>query len=161
MAKLTQGTHLYVINTLASGGSAVVKIECPTAFSYSGAPVDQIEVTCLDELDAHKYKAGLKNPGNATISIDIDPDKPSHMVIYDLYAESESVTTEWAIGFSGDETAPTIASDGTWNLPTSRDWLTFTGYVSDLPIDFALNSVAKSDIPLQISGKPVITKATA
>lgn len=154
MSMKTQGTQIYMVSTTGSTAE-VIRIGCPTAFSYSGAPIDQIENTCLDELQAHTYETGLKNPGTANISVDFDTANATHMAVYDQYKSGE--TTQWAIGFSDGTSAPTLDSSGDLQTGTDRSWVVFSGYVNDLPLDFALNSLVKSDIPVQISGDVTVT----
>lgn len=153
MAKLTQGTQIYMLDP--TGTPSVVKIDCPTAFNYAGAPVTQIGTTCLDALDFETFEAGLKTPGTASVSIDTDTATASHMAMYNLYKQTPSTTVQFAIGFSdGVDVAPTVdgSDDTLLDLPDTRSWLTFRGYISDFPVDFALNSILKSDIPVQLTG---------
>lgn len=159
MSQKTQGTALYVVNTLPSGGPVVVALGCPTNIAYSGAPASQIETTCLSETQARTYRAGLKTPGTATMSVDFDTSVAAHMTVWDLYNQPESVTTQWAIGFDDGTDAPTLDSNGLLQLPTTRSWLSFNGYVSDLPLTWALDAVVKSDVPVQISGAVSLTAA--
>jgi hypothetical protein len=147
----TQGTQLYIVYTEGSTAE-VVRIGCPTGISYSGAPADQIENTCLDETDAHTYEPGLKNPGTASVSVDFDTANTSHMYVYDQYKAGATAVTQWAVGFSDGTSAPTLDSDGLLQTTTDRSWVVFSGYVNDLPLDFSLNTLVKSDIPIQISG---------
>ena len=154
MSMKTQGTQIYMVSTTGSS-TEIIRIGCPTAFSYSGAPIDQIENTCLDQLQAHTYETGLKNPGTANISVDFDTANATHMAVYDQY--KSGVVTQWAIGFSDGTSAPTLDSNGDLQVATDRSWVTFSGYVNDLPLDFALNSLVKSDIPVQISGDVIVT----
>ena len=48
------------------------------------------------------------------------------------------------------------ASGNEFNLPTTRSWISFDGYISDLPFDFALNAVVSSNISIQVSDFPVL-----
>jgi len=40
----------------------VMEIGCPTTFSPSGNPADQIEITCLSD-SSRRYMPGLRTPG--------------------------------------------------------------------------------------------------
>lgn len=67
---------------------------------------------------------------------------------------------------SGYVTAPTVTFSGAgtgaagtavlgesdFSLPTTRTWFAFEGYLSDVPFDFAQNSVVSSAVTIQRSG---------
>ncbi len=148
MAKLTQGTQLYVIDPY---DNSVFEVACATAISGIEASRDQIETTCLSGL-ARTYEAGMPSPGQAQISLNADGREASHVRLHELYRAGTKV--EWAIGWAGSTTAPTADSNGTFNLPTTRDWTTFNGFVSNFPFDFALNAVVTSSVTVQLSDFP-------
>ncbi|MNG41441.1 hypothetical protein D3C84_1306340 [compost metagenome] len=56
----------------------------------------------------------------------------------------------------GKDIVPTAIEDssGEWDfdLPTSRTWFVFRGYVSDFPFDFAGNTVVSTQATIQRSG---------
>lgn len=72
---------------------------------------------------------------------------------------------------SGYTSAPTVALTGgagtgatasaaidagvDFNLPNTRTWITFEGYMNSFPFSFALNDVVKSTVGIQVSGDPV------
>jgi len=150
MAKKTQGTELYYIDP---DTYAVTKVGCVTGINGLTAGRDQIETTCLDS-DARTYEAGMATPGAAQFTINFDPADASHTRLHELYVAG--TTLDWALGWSDGTAAPT--SDSTdFDLPTTRTWITFEGYVSDLPFDFALNSVVSSQVAIQVSGFPTLT----
>lgn len=148
MSVLSQGTKVYFIDP---ANNALVTVECATAFNPGGNPADQLEDTCLEDFE-RSYKPGLRTPGTASLSINADPASASHVRIYDLSQENPPPTVQWAIGWSDGTAAPVVDSNGTFNLPTTRTWFTFDGYVSDFPFDFQLNSIVASDITIQRSG---------
>lgn len=150
MAKKTQGTELYFIDPETF---ATTKVGCVTGITGLTAGRDQIETTCLDS-DARTYEAGMATPGAAQFTINFDPSDTSHTRLHELYVAG--TTLDWALGWSDGAAAPT--SDSTaFDLPTTRSWITFEGYVSDLPFDFALNSVVSSQVAIQVSGFPTLT----
>lgn len=158
MVMKTQGTSLYMVKTVG-GTSSIVKIGCPTSISYGGSAADQIETTCLDASDSRTYIQGLKSPGTANFGIDFDTANASHMDVYAQYnLGGEEGVTEWAIGFSDGTGAPTLNGSGKIQGPSTRSWLIFEGYVSNLPFDFAINSVVKADVPIQVSGQLTVQK---
>lgn len=152
MSVLAQGTHIFFIHpNYDSGGPAVVRLQCATAFNAGGAPRDQLDDTCLEDMDA-RSKAGLRRPGVATIGINPDPQYESHKLLYDLFNGGEQVDIKFAVGWADGTAAPTLGSDGDFSLPTSRTWFLYEAYVSDFPFDHALNTIVAGTISLQRSG---------
>jgi hypothetical protein len=67
--------------------------------------------------------------------------------------KNEGATLDFAIGFSDGTAPPTADTSGfALPLPTSRSYLTFEGFITDLPFDFSLNSVVTSTASIQVSG---------
>lgn len=151
MSVLSQGTHIYLINPLASGGPEVVQVECATTFSPGGNPADQIEDTCLEDT-TRSYRPGLRTPGTATMGINADPTNESHLLLHELSETDPSPIIQWAVGWSDGTAVPTVDSNGDFDLPTTRTWFVFEGYVSDFPFDFAQNTVVTSEVSIQRSG---------
>ena len=155
MAVKTQGTELWFLDP--STGDPV-KVGCVTSISGLTAARDQIETTCLDSA-ARTYEAGMATPGAATFGINFDPSDASHVRLHELYVAGTKV--DWALGWSDGTADPTGDSSGfTLPLPTTRTWITFNGYVSDLPFDFALNAVVASTVSVQVSDFPVLHPKT-
>lgn len=150
MAILAQGTNVYFIDETGSS-PAVVTVDCATSFNPGGAPADQIETTCL-ESTTREYMPGLRTPGQASLSINADPENDSHILMHQLSETDPSPTLKWAIGWSDGTTAPTIDSNGDFDLPADRTWFVFEGYISDFPFDFSSNTVVTSTVSIQRSG---------
>lgn len=150
MAVKTQGTQLFVIDPDATGGCEILTIECATALSGLGAPREQIETTCLED-DARSYVGGLATPGQLTVTVNFDPDNESHYRLYELWKDNVDFT--FAIGFGPETAVPTIDSNCDFELPTTRTYITAAGYVTDLPLEAALNAVWTAAIPIQVSGE--------
>jgi hypothetical protein len=89
------------------------------------------------------------------MSINFDPADSTHIALETIFQANTTVL--WAIGWGDGTTDPTVDSNFLFDLPTSRSWLTFQGYVSDLPFDFALNAVVASSISIQMSGARTLT----
>jgi hypothetical protein len=154
MAKKTQGTQLYFIDP---DTFAVTKVGCVTAMSGLTAGRDQIETTCLDS-DARTYEAGMATPGAAQFTINFDPAFADHVRLHELYVEG--ATLDWALGWSDGVDIPPTSDSTAFDLPATRTWITFEGYISDLPFDFALNSVVSSQVSIQVSGFPTLIPKT-
>lgn len=154
MAKKTQGTKLYVIDPQ---NDSVLVVGCATSIDGIDSTLDQLETTCL-EADARTYIAGLATPGSATFGINFDPADASHVRLHELKKAGTSLN--WAIGFSDGTDAPAVDTNGEFELPATRSWITFNGFMNSYPFSFALNSVVQSTVGIQISGDPVITPKT-
>lgn len=152
MAKKTQGTQLYVADPATD---TLITVGCVTNITGITATRDQIETTCLDST-ARTYVAGLAAPGAATFTINFDPTDASHTRLHELYVSGD--TLEFALGWSDGTAAPTVDTNGTFNLPTTRTWISFDGFITDLPFDFALNTVVTSNVSVQVSGFPTLTE---
>lgn len=157
MSKLTQGTQVYFIDP---ADDSVVAVECATSFNPGGNPAEQVEDTCL-EAHERSYRPGLRTPGQATLGLNADPDRESHVRLHELSQDNPPPTVKWAVGWSDGTEAPTVDLDGSWTLPTTRTWYTFEGYVSDFPFDFAQNAVVASSVTIQRSGAGEWTKKGA
>ena len=154
MSMLTQGTQVYVLAPTIADPAVleVLRIECATEFNPGGSPSDQIEDTCLEEVEARTYLRGLRTPGSASLTISADPRNASHLRLHQLSESADATPLKWAIGWSdGVDIPPTVAA-GDFALPATRTWFTFQGYVSDFPFDFTANTVVKTAATIQRSG---------
>jgi hypothetical protein len=151
MAVKTQGTQLYFIDP---DDFSVVTVGCVTTLTGLTAARDQIETTCLDST-GRTYVAGMATPGQAQFTINFDPADASHTRLHELYVEG--TTIDWALGWS-DGTADPTEDSTAFVLPSTRSWITFEGFIADLPFDFALNTVVTSNVSIQVSGFPTLTE---
>jgi len=155
MPILAQGTQIYaLVPTVADPDVLeVIEIECATAFNPGGNPADQIETTCLDA-SVRTYLRGLRTPGQASMTLNADPRNDSHVRLHELSEDDTIENIMWAVGWSdGKDIPPTINVAGDdFELPTTRTWFVFEGYVSDFPFDFAANTVVTTAATIQRSG---------
>ena len=114
MSILSQGTQVYALVPPISGTGpkTVLAIECATAFSPGGAPADQIEDTCL-ESSVRSYKKGLRTPGQASLTINADPNNASHVRLHQMSEADGDTTIDWAVGWSDGTANPTVVAGGT------------------------------------------------
>ena len=154
MSMLTQGTQVYVLAPTIADPAVleVLRIECATEFNPGGSPSDQIEDTCLEEVEARTYLRGLRTPGSASLTISADPRNASHLRLHQLSESADATPLKWAIGWSDGVGIPPTVASGDLVLPGTRTWFTFQGYVSDFPFDFTANTVVKTAATIQRSG---------
>ena len=144
MSIKTQGTELYFVD-----GASVLKLTCPTGITGLGGARDQIETTCLDNLDDKTYESGVGNPGQVSVPFVFKPAEASQQALFDLH--DAGTVTEWLIGFSDGTTAPTLVS-GALSIGTTRTSAKFDGFVSDVNIDVATNEIVRGTMTIQRSG---------
>lgn len=151
MSVLTQGTQIYFIDPSGSEPT-VVEVGCVTTFTPGGNPADQLDDTCLSATTSAS-KPGLRRASVATIGLRPDPDDESHGVMYDLSETDPSPTLKWAVGWADGTADPALDSSGDdFELPESRTWFLFEGYISDFPFDFTGNSLVSGNMTVQRSG---------
>lgn len=171
MSILSQGTQVFALvpSLTTPGEFEVMEIECATAFNPGGNPADQIEDTCLSA-NVRSYKRGLRTPGQASLTLNADPRNASHVRLHQLSEDDTVESISWAVGWSdgprdaaGTPTAlPTLNADGDdFDLPNTRTWFVFDGYVSDFPFDFAANAVVTTAATIQRSGGSAWIRKTA
>ena len=155
MSMLTQGTQIYALVPTAADPSdlEIIEIECATALSPGGNPADPIEVTCLSD-KVRRYLRGLRTPGQASITLNADSRNTSHIRLHALSEDDSIESVSWAVGWSdGIDIPPTVNVAGDdFELPTTRTWFIFEGYVSDFPFDFAANAAVTTAATIQRSG---------
>lgn len=136
----------------------LLRVGCVTNLTGISATRDQIETTCLESL-ARTYEAGMPTPGTATFTINFEPEDASHLAVHSLFRSGNKV--DWAIGWSDGTADPALDTDDTFDIPDTRTWILFNGFVNDVPFDFALNTVVTSNIGIQLSDFPEIFPRTA
>lgn len=152
----TQGTELYLIDPV---GCEVLDAGCVISIDGIDVTIEQNEVTCLRDL-VRRYEAGLGTPGSATFGIYTDPSDATHIRLHELKRAGTNLL--WAIGWSDGTGIPPTAGPSTtdgeceFDLPTTRTWLTFEGFMNAFPFSFAQNTQVTSNIGIQVSGEPVL-----
>lgn len=146
MSMRTKGTQLfyfYLGHWLMFG--------CPKSITGLGGAASEIDETCLDSEEMEK-SPGMPNPGPLSVTFDLDWAKQSHRDFDDLFEAQTKI--QFAIGYSdGPKTAvPTANSAGVTTWPATRSFTEFTGYIADLPEDFAVNANVTSNGQIQRSG---------
>jgi hypothetical protein len=148
MAVSTKKTQLWFVYT-DSNGTDIVQLGCPKGITGLGGSKSQIDTTCLDS-DEMEFSPGMGSPGALTVNIDFDPAKVSHRDLVEM-DEDDTITT-WVIGLSDGTALPTVDSAGTVTYPDTRTFVSFEGYIADLPLDFAINQNVQSAASIQRTG---------
>ena len=151
MALKTKGTQLW----FKKDDSTLVEIVIKGVTGLGGGR-DNIDITNLMS-DERENLAGFATPDAIAIPVDWDPSNTSHRDLRVLYDSGETV--QWYIGAS-DGIAPPTISAGVVTKPTTRSWMSFSGYVSNYPIDAAVNDAYRSPVTLQRSGKITVDYKT-
>lgn len=122
MARIkSQGTKVYA---LIAG--AIVRFTCYNAIDLGSDSTSKIDTTCLDA-EEKSYEKGMLNPGEGSMTVQLDDENASHATALELAESGDEV--EWFIGSKGDDAPPTVTS-GTVTLPQTRNWVTFKGYLN-------------------------------
>lgn len=149
----TQGSELFLVDTLTSSVAAVLKMACPTGITGLGGAADQIDDTCLDDLEDKSFVRGLGNPGQVTVPFNLKPAEASHQILFDLKAAGDTVG--WMICLSDGTTDPTLDSVDALVAPAGRTSFGFSAYIADVTIDVATNEIVRGTLTLQRSGAVV------
>lgn len=151
MSVKTQGSELFIADTLSSSVAAVLKMACPTGITGVGAgAATQINDTCLDDLEDESFMPGLGSPGTMSVPFVLKPSEASHQALFDMKAAKQRFGM--MVCLSDGVTAPTLDSNEALVAPAGRTSLGFLAYVSDVSIDIATNEVVRGTLTLQRSG---------
>jgi hypothetical protein len=144
MSTLTQGTELFY----QSSPTVMTAVDQITGITGTGGARSTIDVTNLKSTELESAP-GLGAPGAVSVPLNFDASNLSHQALFDLYTSGAKVT--WIIGLS-DGTAPPTSASGTITYPTTRTYISFTGFITDFPVDAALNSKLETTMTVQRSG---------
>lgn len=162
----TQGTKLYLIDTVSQSEPTIVKMACPTGVTgVGGGAKDQVETTCLDTLQDKEYMAGLGNPAAISVPFNLIPREVSHQNLFEY--KRLGTVMNWMLVFADNEDdpgnaafTPTIDTEDEFEVPDDRSSITFSAYVSEVSIDAATNEVVRGTLTLQRSGAETFTAYT-
>lgn len=146
----TQGTELFLIDTVSESDPYILKFACPTGITGLGGAKDQIEDTCLDNTTDKTFVAGLGNPGQVSVPFNLIPRNGSHQLLFTL--KEDGSTLKWLACLSESATDPTIDSGDVFDPPNDRTSFAFDAYISDVNIDIATNEIVRGTLTLQRSG---------
>lgn len=146
----SQGTELFVIDTVSATDPEILKMACPTGITGLGGPKDQIEDTCLDNITDKTFVGGLGTPGQVTVPFNLIPRDGSHQVLFDL--KEDGSVLKWIVCLSESTTDPTLDTNDEFDAPDDRTSFKFDAYIADVTIDIATNEIVRGTLLLQRSG---------
>lgn len=146
----TQGSGLFIADTLSASVAAVLKMACPTGITGLGGAADPIEDTCLDDLVDKSFVQGLGNPGQVTAPFVLKPAEASHQALFDMKESRQNFSM--MVCLSDGTAPPTLDSNDALVAPAGRTSFGFTAYIADVNIDIATNDVVRGTLTLQRSG---------
>lgn len=76
------------------------------------------------------------------------------------YTSAPTVALTGGAG-TGATARAVVEDDIDFDLPNTRTWLTFEGYMNSFPFSFGLGDVVKSTVGIQVSGEPVLIAKTS
>ncbi len=150
MSIKTKGTEVYFVFQ-NSNGYNMIKLGCPKGVQGLGGAKSQIPETCLDSLEM-EFGPGMATPGAITVNLDIDFTKVSHQDL--IHMDDNDTITTFVVGLSdGIGIPPTVNNTtGVVSYPTTRTYVSFIGYIADVPLDIQINANVASAVSIQRSG---------
>lgn len=150
MSVTPEGTQCFVIDPDAP--TEVITIKCVTNFSPGSGTVNQHDNTCLEETEAEQSLPGLVAPGQASITVRIDPGSPSHKALIDLSQRRPRPKLVWALGWPDGTDVPT-ALDGAFTFPSARTYTQIRGHISnEIHPEFSVGTAVEAEVQIQRSG---------
>lgn len=140
----TQGLNAYIIES----DDTVTDMGCLFEVDDISSERDDIDTTGLCQTDSKTYIAGLKDPGDTSWTLKYVKGGEAASKVKDLWDSGDIAT--FAVGLSQSADAPTIAS-GTITWPSSRTFIHFDGYVSDMPFSFEKEGIVTSEVAIKLT----------
>ncbi|MDC5072928.1 phage tail tube protein [Acinetobacter baumannii] len=148
----TQGTNVFI-----SDGTAITKAICITAIDLGSDSTSKLENTCLEETKSKAYLTGLNDPGDGSITFNLDPENETHIQLLE-WADAHKELTFY-IGASDGVAEPTIAT-GTVTVPTTRTFWTYKASLAPSTPTFEADSLVSYQVTMQRStGVQILPKA--
>ncbi|CAM0579088.1 phage tail tube protein [Acinetobacter baumannii] len=155
MAKHVKAQKTQLFTVIAG---TVVRFICPKRISFGQDSFGKIDVTCLDA-DVKEYERGMRDPGEGAIGIDLDDENTSHDKLLEIAASGEKL--QWYVGSSHSVTPPTYDATTGIDLPETRSWWSFEGYLNDAaPNDIEVDTVIGYEFTLVRTSGVTYTKRT-
>ncbi|MEN8380784.1 phage tail tube protein [Acinetobacter radioresistens] len=153
MAIRTQGTSIFI-----SDGTTITELGCITALDFGSDSVSRIDNTCLQETKSKAYISGLSDPGEGSITFNVDEEDASHLKLLEWADDRTELT--FYIGASGSTDKPTI-STGTVSVPTTRSFWTFQGNLANSTPSIEQDSLVSYQVSMQRSSAVTFIPKTA
>ena len=148
----TIGAELFVLFD-----GAATKIGGVTAVTLGEETRDEIDITPLDS-EYKQYWMGLRDAGEATMEIPLDPTDAGYLALEAL--DASGACTSFALGLGDGTEAADVDTDGAFDLDEGRSWVTFTGRVKTLSLVTEVGQPVKASVTLRRLSKSVATWKT-
>lgn len=154
----TQGSELFVADTIRASTPTRRKFVCPTGVTGLGGTRDQIDSSCLDTEGDREFEGGLSTPSPISVPFNFIPTEESHEFLFDWHEDGRVMN--WILCFSDGDDVPALVG-GEFTPPTDRSSIKFAGYVADVNIDVATNEIVRGTLTIQRSGRRQLTPKAA
>lgn len=146
---LTQGTELFLIDTISESNPQIVKMNCPTGITgIGGGSAAQIPTTCLGNLEGETTRPGLNQVSTGSVPFNFKPTAFSHRTLFAMKRSKK--TFRWMVSLSDGTAQPTLDVDGNFVAPAGRTSIEFDAPVDTVTIDLATNEIVRGSLSLLI-----------
>jgi len=157
MSTKSQGTWLF---TKLPDSPTVIRIKCVTGLNYSGGNRATKPNVCLDDDDAINEPGDLE-AGTLSPSININPKDAGHVALWNFHQQKQGQNLHWVVGLSDGDAEPTVGQDGEFDLPETRTWMPYFGFIQTYGFDVQARADYTSSLTIMLSGTiPIIPKVT-
>lgn len=146
------GSELFVLFD-----GAATKIGGVTAVTLGDESRDEIDITPLDA-SYKQYWMGLRDAGEATMEIPLDPTDAGYLALETL--DASGACTTFALGLGDGDALADVDVDG-FDLDEGRSWVTFEARVKTLTLIAEVGQPVKASVTLRRLSKAVPTWKTA
>lgn len=144
-----QGSNLYM-----SDGTTLTKLVCVKTIDLGSDSISKRDTTCLEETSSKSYLPGLADPGEGSLTFDLDPANTSHLALINA-ASSNTQATFYLLASDGTAVPTTTgtAPNITVTVPTGRSYWTFKAAVTNPVPKFEADALVGYTVTLQRSTK--------
>lgn len=147
---LSQGTQVYFAD-----GTALYELKCALTLTPVGDPIAPVDMTPLGA--AVKTSApGIVTPSQFSVTAHYNKDDTAQQRLFSAYNNRD--TLKWCILFPETTSQPSLSGDNIV-APANRTSIKFEGWLTDRPLQVALNKLVGLSIPVQRTTTSTVTIA--
>lgn len=144
---LTQGTKLYMVDTVSSSTPRLIELNCPTGITgVGGGAPSQIPTTCLGNKVGETSRPGLNQVSTLSVPFNFKPSRISHRVLFAI--QKSKKTLRWIACLSDGVEPPALDADGLIVPPDDGTSIEFDAYINTVTIDLATNEIVRGTLSL-------------